>query len=67
MNTASLWWGLLFGSIGLGYFMYGKRQGAPVPLLCGLGLMAFPYFISNNWAMVLIGAVLAAIPYFLRF
>ncbi|KRA17485.1 MULTISPECIES: hypothetical protein [unclassified Lysobacter] len=67
MNTASLWWGLLFGSIGLGYFMYGKRQGAPVPLLCGLGLMAFPYFVSNNWAMVLIGAVLAAIPYFLRF
>lgn len=67
MNTASLWWGLLFGSIGLGYFMYGKRQGAPVPLLCGLGLMAFPYFVSNNWAMVLIGAGLAAIPYFLRF
>lgn len=67
MNTASLWWGLLFGSIGLGYFMYGKRQGAPVPLLCGLGLMAFPYFVSNNWAMVLIGAALAAIPYFLRF
>jgi hypothetical protein len=67
MNTASLWWGLLFGSIGLGYFMYGKRQGAPVPLLCGLGLMAFPYFVSNDWAMVLIGATLAAIPYFLRF
>ena len=67
MNTASLWWGLLFGSIGLGYFMYGKRQGAPVPLLCGLGLMVFPYFVSNNWAMVLIGAGLAAIPYFLRF
>lgn len=66
MNTASLWWGLLFGSIGLGYFMYGKRQGAPVPLLCGLGLMAFPYFVSNNWAMVLIGAGLATIPYFLR-
>ncbi|KQZ57126.1 MULTISPECIES: hypothetical protein [unclassified Lysobacter] len=67
MNTASLWWGLLFGSIGLGYFIYGKRQGAPVPLLCGLGLMVFPYFVSNNWAMVLIGAGLAAIPYFLRF
>lgn len=67
MNTASLWWGLLFGSIGLGYFLYGKRQGAPVPLVCGLGLMAFPYFVSNNWAMVLIGTVLAAIPYFLRF
>ena len=67
MNTASLWWGLLFGSIGLGYFLYGKRQRAPVPLVCGLGLMAFPYFVSNNWALVLIGTTLAAIPYFLRF
>ncbi|NUO78287.1 MAG: hypothetical protein HOQ32_20035 [Lysobacter sp.] len=67
MNTASLWWGLLFGSIGLGYFLYGKRQRVPVPLVCGLGLMAFPYFVSNNWAMVAIGVVLAAIPYFLRF
>lgn len=66
MNIASLWWGLLFGSIGLGYFIYGKRQGAPMPLLCGLGLMVFPYFVSNNWAMALIGTTLAAIPYFLR-
>lgn len=67
MNTASLWWGLLFGSIGLGYLMYGKRQGAPVPLLCGLGLMALPCFVANNWAMALIGAGLATSPYFLRF
>ena len=62
MNTASLWWGLLFGSIGLGYFMYGRRQGASVPLLCGLELMAFPCFVSNNWAMALIGAGLATSP-----
>lgn len=66
MNEASLWWGLLFGSVGLGYFIYGKKQKAPIPLVCGLGLMVFPYFISNPWATVVVGAVLMAIPYFVR-
>jgi len=63
---AILLWGVLFGSIGLGFFIYGKRQGAPVPLACGLLLMVFPYFVSNAWATVLIGSVLMAIPYFVR-
>ncbi len=63
---ATLLWGVLFGSIGLGFFIYGKRQGAPVPLACGLLLMVFPYFVSNVWATVLIGSLLMAIPYFVR-
>ena len=57
---------MLFGSIGLGFFVYGKRQGAPVPLACGIALMVFPYFVSNNWIMVLVGAALMAVPYFVR-
>ena len=66
MNLAPLLWGVLFSSIGLGYFIYGKRQGAPVPLVCGIGLMVFPYFVSNSWAMVLTGALLMGVPYFIR-
>ena len=63
---AQLLWGLLFGSIGLGYFIYGKKQRAVVPLVCGLALMVFPYFVSKALLLVGIGVVLAAIPYFLR-
>lgn len=37
----------IFGSIGVGYFIYGKRQSEMVPLLAGIGLCVFPYFISN--------------------
>lgn len=66
MNPSLLLWGVLFGSIGLGYFIYGKRQRAPVPLLSGVALMAFPYFISNSTLLVAIGIVLTAIPYFVR-
>lgn len=66
MTTASLLWGLLFGSVGLGYFLYGKKQKAVVPLVCGLTLMIFPYFIGNAILLVAIGAALTAVPYFLR-
>lgn len=66
MNESWLLWGLLFGSIGLGFFVYGKRQKAVVPLICGLALMIFPYFVSNTLLLVAIGIVLAVLPYFVR-
>jgi len=66
MTESSLLWGLLFGSIGVGFALYGKRQRAPVPLLCGLALMIYPYFIPNVFALVAIGIVLMGIPYFFR-
>jgi hypothetical protein len=66
VNESVLLWGLLFGSIGLGFFMYGKKQRAVVPLLCGVALMAFPYFVSSTLLLVVIGAVLMAVPYFVR-
>ncbi len=67
MNESWLLWGLLFGSMGLGFFVYGKKQKAVVPMVCGLALMIFPYFISNTIVLVAIGAMLIAVPYFVRF
>jgi predicted membrane protein len=66
MTPAILLWGLLFSSIGLGFFLYGKKQRAVVPLVCGLVLMIFPYFIPNAFALVAIGIVLTVVPYFWR-
>jgi hypothetical protein len=66
VSTSSLLWGMIFGSIGLGFFVYGKKQGAIVPLLCGLALMIFPYFVSNIALLALIGIALMVIPYFVR-
>jgi len=37
-----------------------------VPLICGLVLMIFPYFISNTFLLVTLGVVLISLPYFLR-
>jgi len=66
-NPSQLFWGILFSSVGLGYFIYGKKQGRLVPLFCGLSLMVYPYFISNTIALVAIGTLLGATPYFIRF
>jgi hypothetical protein len=66
LDTSSLLWGLLFGSIGLGFLIYGRKQRAVVPLVCGLALMIFPYFISNTILLITIGIALMAVPYFLR-
>jgi hypothetical protein len=66
MDTSALLWGLLFGSIGLGFFVYGRRQRAVVPLLCGVALIIFPYFVSNTLLLLALGVTLIALPYFVR-
>ncbi len=66
MNASTLLWGLLFSSVGFGFFLYGRKQRAVVPLVCGIAMMIFPYFIPNPFAVVAIGVTLAAIPYFFR-
>ena len=67
MNTTILFLGLIFSSIGLGYFLYGKKQKMTIPLTVGLVLMIFPYFIESNALLSGIGLLLSIIPYFLRF
>lgn len=66
MSTSLLLWGVLFGSVGFGYFLYGRKQRAVVPLVCGIALMAFPYFVANTVLLVVVGIALAAVPYFVR-
>jgi len=65
-DTSLLIWAMVFGSIGLGFFVYGKKQKAIVPLITGIALFIFPYFISDVYILVTTGAVLIALPYFVR-
>lgn len=58
---------IIFGAIGLGYFIYGKKQQKYVPLLIGIVLGIYPYFVSSSIWMFVIGLVLSVIPYFVRF
>jgi len=65
-STAEIIWAMLFGALGLGYLTYGRRQRAVAPFVCGVGLVIFPYFMRNVYVLVLCGALLLAVPYFLR-
>jgi hypothetical protein len=66
MNASALLWGVILGSIGLGFFVYGKKQKAVIPLLSGIGLMVIPYFISNPFFLIITAAILMALPFFIK-
>ena len=65
-GTSLIIWGMLFGAVGLGFFAYGRKQKAVVPLFTGVALFIFPYFISNVYMLVIVGVVLVVLPYFVR-
>ena len=65
-NPALLLWSLVFSLFGLGFFTYGKRQVAPIPLVVGLTLMIYPYFVTNLALLIAIGIALIALPYFVK-
>jgi hypothetical protein len=67
MNTTSLLFGVLYGAIGFGYLIYGRRQQKGIALLSGLVLCAFPYFISNIALLIVIGLVFIALPFYIRY
>lgn len=66
MSTATLLWSVLFGAVGAGYALYGRKQRTPIPFVCGLVLMLLPYLIFNAWALCAAGLLVMALPYFFR-
>jgi hypothetical protein len=64
--STSLLLGVLFGSIGMGYIVYGKKQHKGMALFSGIALCIFPYCVSNIFLFVLIGLVLMALPFLIR-
>jgi hypothetical protein len=54
--------GLFFGAIGTAYFIYGRQQHDALALGIGVALAVYPYFFSNVFLVLLIGAALAMIP-----
>ena len=59
-------WGATFGVVGFSYFTYGRKQHAVVPMLAGVSLIIFPYFVPSVSMLLALGAVLLLLPYFLK-
>ena len=66
MDTTTLLISFVFGMVGMGMFMYGKKAGRPVPLAAGAVLMILPCFIPNVIALVTVCSAVTITPWFLR-
>ncbi len=65
-SPANLFAGLIFGSIGFVAFIYGKKNAFWRPVVIGIILITYPYFLSGTLFIYLIGIVLTAALYFWR-
>ena len=59
--------GIIAGAFGLAYIAYGRRQTKFVPLIAGVGLCAYPYFIDSVVWLCVVGALLVAAPFVIDF
>lgn len=67
METTHLILGLIFSSIGIGYFIYGRKQSNTVVRYCGIALLLYPYLVTGTVALVAVGVGLMLIPRFIEF
>lgn len=57
---------LVISSVGLAYFVYGKKTAELLFIAFGLGLMFYPYFVQNFLVSAILGTILAICPFVLR-
>ncbi|THB64979.1 MAG: hypothetical protein D6B27_09410 [Gammaproteobacteria bacterium] len=65
-SVSTLMWGIVWGSIGFGYFIYGRKQKAVIPFLCGIALMVLPYLISSALLLFIVCIAVMFIPYYIK-
>lgn len=64
-NANFLFASLVWGSVGLGYFIYGKKQSSWPPMIGGILMMVASYFVGSALLMSLVSIGLMAAVYFL--
>jgi MFS family permease len=58
ISMATIVIAILFSLVGYAAFRYGRKNGEPKPLILGIALMLYGYFVSNPWISFGIGALL---------
>jgi hypothetical protein len=67
MNTTTIFLATIFGAIGTGYLVYGKKQQKMMALISGLALCGIPYLISNALLLTAVSVLVIILPFVLRF
>jgi hypothetical protein len=55
-----------FGLIGFAAFRYGRKNSEPRPVVIGIALMVYGYFVTNPWISLAIGSALTLALFFPR-
>ncbi len=67
LSANTLFASLIWGSVGAGYFFYGKKQNALAPVLGGIAMVAVSLLVSNwLWMSLLCVGVMAGVWLHLR-
>lgn len=64
-DSSFLFASLLWGSIGIGYWIYGKKQREMMPMIGGAAMIAISYLVSSWLLMSLLGLALMVAVYLL--
>jgi len=62
-EPSDLFSSLVFGTVGLGYYIYGKKQNFYF-MICGIGLMVYTFVVSGSAALYT-GIILTIAPFIL--
>ena len=62
-DVNSLFVGLIAGVFGVAYFVYGKRTTKFTPMLAGITLCIYPYFIDSLLWLSVVGILLLIAPF----
>jgi hypothetical protein len=65
LDTHFLFASLFWGSVGVGYWIYGKKQREMIPMLAGVAMIAVSYLVSSWLLMTLLCILLAVAVYLL--
>jgi hypothetical protein len=65
--VGELFIGFVAGVFGVAYFVYGKKQTKLTPMIAGVLLCVYPYFVDSVLWLVVIGAALLAAPFFIDY
>jgi MFS family permease len=66
LSLATILIAIVFSIVGWIAFRYGRKNQEPRPLILGIALMAYGYFVSNAWISLGIGALLTLLIFFPR-
>jgi hypothetical protein len=61
LDAGSMLASLLVSTIGMAVLWYGRKQRRIPQVAIGLLMLVFPFFVSNTWLMLGIGATLLAL------